>query len=199
MRLPVLALLLYVGLGTLGGMLRVGAAPAGGGPVVYLLPGPIHTDLILPMTPEAREIFAFLSEDGIPSREWLIVGWGAREFYTTTGSYADLETVAIWSAMMGDTSVMRVHPIGSFEVPDDMTALDLSPAQFSALLNEVRTGFDGAVPNRLPVPGLTGGDHFYAGTGRFNLFRTCNVWVGEVLRGANIRAGLWTPFTWSLP
>ena len=176
-----------------------GDAPQGGGPMIYLLKGPIHTDLVLPMTAPAQEVFGFLQDDGVPFGAWLIVGWGAHDFYTTTGSYADLEAGAVLKAAAGDRSVMRVHPIGPFEPHPDMTRLDLSDAQFAALLREVRGGFAGEVPQRLDLPGLVGGDHFYAGTGRFHLFRTCNVWVGEVLRAANIRAGLWTPFVWSLP
>lgn len=189
----------YLIAGTLGGLIRTGTPPEGGGPTVWLLPGPIHTDLIIPMTPAARDTFDFLRDDGLPEGDWLILGWGAREFYTTVGTYADLEAGAVWSAVTGDSSVMRVLPIGPFTPQGDMTRLDLSDRQFAALLAAIRTGFAGDEPERLPGPGLGTRDVFYAGAGRFHLLRTCNVWVGEVLRAADIRVGLWTPFTWSLP
>ena len=191
--------MLYLAAGTAGGLTRVGDPPQEGGPTIYLFKGPIHTDLILPMTPEAREVFGFLEADGVTLSDWLIVGWGAAEFYTTTGTYADLEVGAVWRAIAGDSSVMRVHPIGPFQPNDHMTELTLSQAQFDILLGAVRAGFAGKDPMRVDVPGLTGRDHFYQGVGRFNALRTCNVWVGEVLRVANIRVGMWTPFTWSLP
>ena len=52
---------------------------------IGLIAGPIHYDLLLPLTPEIRSRFAFANKDGVavdnPRAGWLFAGWGAREFY----------------------------------------------------------------------------------------------------------------------
>lgn len=93
-------------------------APAQPGPpvTIRLVSGPIHFDFLLPLTPETRAAFAPLARHGLPvdapGARWLIIGWGAREFYTTTGSYADLSLTALWRSFTGDASVLRADVIG---------------------------------------------------------------------------------------
>ena len=53
-------------------------------------------------------------------------------------------------------------------------------------------------PDRLAIEGYTPTDGFYAAKGRFDLLRTCNVWIGERLRDAGLRFGRWTPMPLSV-
>ncbi len=186
----------------MGGAIKTGDT-AIGDIRIGLLPGPIHTDLLLPVTDDVRARLAFLVNGRMdiedPGVAWVVVGWGARDFYTTTGDYTDLRPRPVWRAITGDASVMRVFLAGEITEDAGITWIDVDAQQFATLLTEVRAGFAGADPAPLDHPGLNGQDTFYPGTGRFNLFRTCNVWVGDVLRKAGLRVGIWTPFTWSLP
>lgn len=155
------------------------------------------------MTPAARGIFGFLNAGGLPifspDAAWIVVGWGARDFYMTTGSYADLQAGPVWRAMTGDASVMRVLVAGQLSDDTGITWIGMSSAQFDTLLAQIRASFVGDVPRPLVHPGLNGRDLFYPATGHFHLLRTCNVWVGDVLRRSGVPVGIWTPFTWSLP
>jgi hypothetical protein len=49
---------------------------------IGLLRGPIHYDLVLPLTPDLRARFAFAEQAGVPVRDprarYLVVGWGPR-------------------------------------------------------------------------------------------------------------------------
>ena len=36
-------------------------------------------------------------------------------------------------------------------------------------------------------------DRFYAATGRYHLFNTCNQWTGRGLARAGVPVGIWTP------
>ncbi|MEO1637874.1 MAG: DUF2459 domain-containing protein [Pseudomonadota bacterium] len=194
----------YLIAGTLGGMIKVGSPPPPDAERrIGLLPGPIHTDILLPTTPEVREQFGFLAADGLfidaPEVAWLVTGWGARDFYTTTGGYTDLRPGPVFRAVTGDSAVMRVFLGGTITDDTGITWITLSDAQFAAVVEQVRTSFDGDLPTPLEHPGLNGRDLFYPAQGRFHLFRTCNVWVGNVLRKAGVEVGVWTPFTWSLP
>jgi len=191
--------LVYLLAGTLGGLIRTGGDATGSGPSVYLLPGPIHTDFVVPLTPQVRSAFVFLHEAGMPvdRAEALILGWGSEAFYTQTGTYTDVKFANIWTAATGDSAVMRVALIGPGADLSGLTEVGLGPDQFTRLVAEIAESF--AAPTPLPIDGLSAGDMFFPATGRFDLFRTCNVWVGKILRQSGVRVGVWTPFTWSLP
>ncbi|SFR45507.1 conserved hypothetical protein [Yoonia tamlensis] len=182
-------------------MIRTGAPPPEtGGVEIVLFAGPIHTDILIPATPQVRNRLGFLAGAGMPINHpgvaWISIGWGARDFYTTTGDYADLSVRPVWRAVTGDDAVMRVDLAGPLHADLDLPRLRLSPAQFDALLGGITAGFASDRP--IAHPGFNATDRFYPATGRFHLLRTCNAWVGDLLRGAGVRIGIWTPFTWSL-
>ena len=202
----VLVLFGYLAAGTLGGLIpgRVAALPQGEDQRILLVPGPIHTDILLPLTPELRTRFGFARGAGVPldhpMAEWLAVGWGAHDFYTTVGGYSDVSGRAIWRAVSGDASVIRLEAWG--RIPDNhgLTEIALSDDQFAALLEAIATSFAGdGPPTRINHPGFSEADAFFEARGRFSPLHTCNVWVGEMLRKAGLPVGAWTPFTWSLP
>ena len=70
--------------------------------------------------------------------------------------------------------------------------LDLPPAALDRLARAIRADLE-AVPQVMPGLSLGDGDLFFRATGRFNLTRTCNVRVGDMLRAAGLRFGRWTP------
>jgi uncharacterized protein (TIGR02117 family) len=171
---------------------------------VGLISGLIHYDFLLPLRPDVLEHFAFSERANVPLRHpeagYLVIGWGARDFYTTTGSYSNVSAKAVYTAITGDFSVMRVD-VASEITPDlPVTWLMVSEAQFAALQSAILAGFErpNGAESPLDHPGFTETDMFYSGTGPFHAFRTCNVWVGEVLRASGVRFGVWTPAPWSV-
>lgn len=202
-RWPVRALLglivligLYL-LGALAGGLipgKVEAHPQGQDVRIHLVRGPIHYDFVLPATAQTVETFGVMIDGAAPLRgaDWVIVGWGAKNFYTTTGSYRDLTLHTIWTALTGDDAVLRIDGWGHDPYVTQLPALDLSQAQYDALLASIAST---AVTQAAPVdaPGFNDRDVFVAATGRFHLFRTCNAWIGAQLRAAGVAMGIWTP------
>ena len=170
-----------------------------------LVSGPIHYDLVLPLDDLALKRFIPLADQGIwldhPAAEWLVVGWGAHDFYTQTQAYTDLSLPAIWRGIIGDTSVLHFDIAG--KLPDDLPArrLALTEGEFTALLDGIwatlTTGSNGQ-PVRSDVAGYTQTDGFFAAKGTFNILRTCNVWIGDRLRNAGVRFGIWTPMPLSI-
>jgi hypothetical protein len=124
-----------------------------------------------------------------------MVGWGAEDFYTTVGSYADISFGATWKGVTGDRSVLRLEAFGRVRA-DAIEWLRLSSEEFDALTASIRA--DVAPGERtIDVPGRPG-SAFFASAEPFHLFRTCNVWVGEKLRAAGLPFGRWTPTTWAV-
>lgn len=180
-----------------------GPGPNLSGPLtrqIGLLQGPIHTDILLPLTPEVRARFAFAEAAGVPMNhpdaEWLMLGWGSAAFYTTAGTYADITASAVLTAATGDDAVIRLDALGPLPPMENLRFLDLSQPQFDALLGLTAATLAGTT--RLDHAGFTGTDAFFPAHGHFSLFRTCNVWLGETLRASGIRFGLWTPANWSV-
>ncbi len=196
------AITLYLAAAVAGALIPGPRAAIDGAPEIEiaLAEGPIHYDFLLPLTPEVRSRFGFAEQAGVavadPDARWLVVGWGAREFYTSVGSYGDVSAAALFWGVVGDASVMRLGAVGEIGNPEAVATLRLSRPQFEALLAALDAGFrrdaTGA-PIVLDGVHLGANDGFYEGTGGFHLGRTCNVWVSEVLRAAGLRFGIWTP------
>ena len=86
---------------------------------------------------------------------------------------------------------MRVDVVGTLSRDLPVRHLLLTDRQYAALLAAISESFAGTTP--LPQKGFGETDLFYPAVGRFYLGRTCNVWVGNMLRAAGLRFGLWTP------
>lgn len=167
---------------------------------IHLVSGPIHVDFLLPLDATTRAHFAALTPHGIDVQnayaDWLLVGWGAHEFYTSTGSYTDLSATAVWRGITGDNSVLRVDTVGPLLEPDRFAHIDLTEKEYSRLRDAILASFD-TTPRGdlrpLDAPGFTQTDRFFAAKGRFNILRTCNTWIARVLRASGVRFGVWTP------
>ncbi|MEJ6388138.1 DUF2459 domain-containing protein [Gymnodinialimonas ulvae] len=166
---------------------------------IGLLFGPIHVDFLLPASAETRAALAPVAAAGVPLDDpgvaHLIVGWGAQDFYTTAGTYADITLSAAARAVAGDASVLRVDVLGPIAPGAAYPRLRLSAVQYQALLAEIAATIDGPP---LPGVGFTATDGFVVAAGRFHVFRTCNTWVGRSLRAAGVDIGAWTPTPYSL-
>ncbi|MEP5155252.1 DUF2459 domain-containing protein [Planktotalea sp.] len=170
---------------------------------IGLLQGPIHYDLLLPLSPTTNEHFDWLKRAGLaldhPQAEWMIVGWGAREFYTSTGTYKDVSSKSILRAITGDQSVMRVDIAGPVTKDAPLRWVSLSDADYQKLLASVTGSFvDGDTTHPLHIDGFNAYDMFFPAKGRFHVFQTCNVWIGKMMRAADVPFGRWTPIPLSV-
>lgn len=196
---PFLLVALWFGAGLAGALLPGQHARFDGPPAVEiaLVGTAIHYDLLLPLTPDLRRRFGFAAAAGVaitaPEADWLLIGWGAREFYMSAGSYREVPLGAVARAVMGDESVIRLEAWGKV-APERLPGarkVRLTAAGYRALL--ARLDRDLGSRRLVRAPGLAARDAFFAGRGGFSALRTCNVWVGEVLREAGLRLGGWTP------
>ena len=187
---------LYFGAGVIGAVIPGPHTQIDGGHLkrIALFRGPIHYDLVLPLTDDTRQRFAFANAVVPvlnPLAQNLVVGWGARSFYTTTGTYADLNLPSLWRAVVGDDAVMHLDVAGDLAGIDGLVWLTLSATPADALEAAILASF--ADTEALAIPGFGPNDAFYPAKGHFNALHTCNAWVGEVLRQAGLGFGIWTP------
>ncbi|MFM7442288.1 MAG: DUF2459 domain-containing protein, partial [Tabrizicola sp.] len=121
---------------------------------------------------------------------------GSAAFYTTAGTYADITAGAVFTAATGDTSVIRLDVTGHLTPAENLRFLNLSEAQFQALVANLLATF--AAETAIDHQGFTQTDAFFPAKGRFHAFRTCNAWLGQTFRASGIPFGFWTPANWSI-
>jgi uncharacterized protein (TIGR02117 family) len=156
-----------------------------------------HTGLILPMQAAGIDLSRTFPAAHLPDPaqggEWLIFGWGDRTFYLETPTWADLRPSTAIAAIAGSGDTL-LH-IDHVDVPDEAyapRAIRLTNDEYrklaTALLRTLR-------PSARPIKGYGARDIFYPAQGRYSLIRTCNVWTRDVLAGAGVKVGWWTPFS----
>lgn len=190
--------LAYVVAGFIGALIPGDHVPVDGVPgvTIGLVSGPIHYDFLLPINAQSRAAFDFAETGGVPvnhpDAQWLLVGWGGEAFYTTVGSYADLSARAVLKGVFGDGSVLRVDALGQIEQTAGIQTLSITATQYAALLGAITNSVN---PDRAIVraSNTTTRAAFFQGVDRFHIRHTCNVWVGDMLRAAGVRFGIWTP------
>ena len=171
---------------------------------VYLTANAMHADIAIPINSLSFQQFSFLREAGFPldnpNLQYLVVGWGAREFYTSTADYSDIGFGTAWRAAIGDMSVMHIAPAGDLSQSDNVVPIKMSEEGFANMLSFMIGTFkkSSGEPVLLPNATFGYGDLFYEAKGVFNILNPCNVWVSKALNKAGISSGIWTPTTYSL-
>ena len=197
---PLLLLYGYAVAGLVGGALPAPArARPTAGVTIWVENNGVHTGLVLPLVaagvdwrPLARP--GHLRDPRLAS-DWLAFGWGDRDFFLRTPTWADVSPGVVLRAAVGSpASVVHVEHIRQPAPGPDIRSVVLRPEEYRALAAFVRASV--AVENgRIRWRhGYGGYDSFYAGTGRYSAIVTCNDWTGEALRRARVRMGRWTPF-----
>jgi Protein of unknown function (DUF2459) len=91
---------------------------------------------------------------------------------------------------------MRLEVLGQIGDLSDVPMITVDDTQFAALLGALETMLvrdKGGRPVLLDHPGFSTTDAFFAAEGGFNILRTCNVWISEMMAAAGIPFGRWTP------
>ena len=173
----------------------------------WVLSNGVHTDLVFPIHSAAidwRQIFPLAHFEAVPpDAEFIAIGWGDREFYLNTPTWADLTASRAFGAMLGgNRALLHVTYLRRAQLRRGAYRLPLSEAQYKQLAAYVRATLPSG--RAVPIAGAHYGkdDAFYEAEGGYHLFETCNTWTGRALRHAGVSASRWTPFdfnvTWHL-
>ncbi|MGJ7580929.1 TIGR02117 family protein [Variovorax sp. RHLX14] len=173
----------------------------------FVLTNGVHTDLVFPIRSAQIDwtgIFPMADAAAVPrDAEFIAIGWGDREFYLHTPTWADLTVSRALGALAGrNPSLLHVTWLrrGQFATPGSSGAyaLPLTAAQYAGLAAYVRAKLPDGLATPLPSAGYGGQDAFYEATGSYGPFETCNTWTGRGLRNAGLTMGRWTPFDYNV-
>jgi len=180
------------------------AALPADGIVIYACDNGIHTDLALPVQAGAVDWRVELPEAvrmHASGQDYVSFGWGSRDFYINTPTWADVRVGTALKAVLWDETVVHVELRGPPDPAETCGIWVVGPDAYQRIASYVLDSFQKpAVP---VTRGYGPRDAFYAANGRYTIIDTCNQWTGRALRAGGAPVAPWTPFSflvlWNLP
>ena len=173
----------------------------------YLRTNGVHTWIVMPkVTPiidwRPYAPAAHLADPRYGAADHVAFGYGNREFYLNTPTWADLSPRTAALALFGSgPSLLHVEHDHQPQEDEWTQRLTITPGQYRRLADYIRRRFQLDERGRtMPLigRGYNDWDMFYEANGGYSFVMTCNEWTGRALRHAGIRTGLWTPFAQSI-
>lgn len=192
-------LLAYPVAGLMGGIIpanRAWTEPERGIPL-YVESNGIHVGIVLPKVAAGVDLRGEfpardLRDPRFGAYDHLSVGWGERDFYLGTPTWADLKLSTVLAAAAGSTrTLLHVDHVPAPRPDGAIRRVIVRPHEYRRLVAYIRAS---RRPGGEHLPGYYRYDAFYDAYGRYSAAHTCNGWVGDALRFAGIRTGAWTPF-----
>ncbi|MDM0043505.1 TIGR02117 family protein [Variovorax dokdonensis] len=157
----------------------------------WVLSNGVHTDLVFPIRGHGvdwSEVFppSDLAAPLPPEAQFIAIGWGDREFYLHTPTWADLTVERAWGAALGrNPALLHVTYLRRAELAA-AHRLPLSEAQYARLRTHVVSALPEAKARAVTGAHYSAFDAFYEARGRYSLWFTCNQWTGTALRSAGV-------------
>lgn len=198
-----LLMLLYFVAAVIGSLIPVNTEQSQNGKItIYLRTNGVHTDFIFPKQNNVMDWEQILTPEHTLSKrgdyDYISFGWGDLEFYQNTPEWSDLTfPTAMQAVFLPTPSAMHVEFESSPRFTQPIVAVDVTEEQYRKLVTYVAESFDTDATGRMiPVEGLhyNQNDVFYHAKRSLHSFYTCNTWVNNGLKKADLRACLWTPF-----
>lgn len=184
---------------------REGQPTAGGDYRFYACDNGVHVDLTLPVATAARDWRVYFPAThfagDVAGAEFISLGWGARGFFATTPRWQNMRPGPVLSALFWlDSSVLHVSYHGDPAMAPQCRAIATDAAGRDRLFAYIEASLvlAAGLPRREAIAGYGPVDAFYVATGRYSLFRTCNIWSAEALNAAGAPMGLWSPFSFQV-
>lgn len=177
------------------------------GVTIFVRTNGVHTWLMLPKVAEDVDWRPLadprhIRDPRYARGDYLAFGFGNRDFYLNTPTWSDLTVRTTLAAAFGQgPALMHVEHEHDPQPNEYQKPITLNGAEYRRLAARIRSSFVLDTRGK-PIPLLGRGygpaDIFYEAGGSYDMGRTCNEWTGETLRGAGVRAGIWTPFSASI-
>lgn len=134
----------------------------------------------------------WLKLDGFSSMEYLEIGWGDRDFYTSPDPGLG---VAMKAVLLPTSSVLHIAgfngPPETYFPSQEIIEVELSVPGFEQMIRFIEDSFKRDPAGHVLVlgTGLYGNSRFYASKVNYHLCRTCNIWTANALQAAGCPIG----------
>jgi uncharacterized protein (TIGR02117 family) len=177
------------------------------GVTIFIRSNGVHTWIVMPKVNEEMDWRPYARPEHLRDPRWgnadhVAIGYGNRDFYLNTPTWADLSVRTAALALFGrGPTLLHVEHV-DHPTPDRwQRPIRITPDQYRRLAGYIQARFrlaPGGRPIALIGRGFGPSDMFYEANGGYSLILTCNEWTGRALRTAGVRTGLWTPFEQSI-
>ena len=174
---------------------------------LYVRTNGVHTWILMPKTNAIMDWRPYappghLRDPRYGEGDYIAVGYGNRQFYLNTPTWADLTVRnAFYAAFGGGPPLLHVEHEFRPQPSEYTRPLRVTPGEYRRLVDFIRPRFRRDSRGRtIPVlgRGYNDWDMFYEAQGGYSFVFTCNEWTGRALRTAGVRTGLWTPLAQSI-
>ena len=174
---------------------------------IYLTHDLAHVNFLIDLSHSAIEWHQLIPELVPGKKGHLLIGWGDQQTYQSTPDWSDLKvSVALQALLMNTPSVLHLRYLPDNQYLRVSIVKLLIDAETSrALEKNILNSFGDdnkqmtpVIKPRLLASGYDVNDRFYHTSGSYNLFKTCNTWVGDVLRQSGIPVSYWTPLSYNV-
>ena len=165
---------------------------------VFLSSNGIHLDIIFHKKDLPLQLTTVLQPDRTVN--FAAIGYGDRAFYLETPTWDDLNGWTTLKALFWKTSA-TVHVTKLTRSNANWPKISLCPQQFDSLLQYVDRSFQKdelGRPVEIKGKGYTKTDHFFEANGHVSCLHTCNQWVCQGLKKAEVKTSVWSPFDWGV-
>ena len=175
------------------------------GVLIGVIDGGVHADLILPVNSSGVDWRRTFRLSAFPRLAWdeevlhfITLGWGHREFYLRTPTWADVEVGVMARSLLGiGGTVVHVAYWPPLTDSDNIAWVVIPVEAYRTLAAHVagslaRDGEGRAV--WIEGAAYRENDAFFTANGDYGPILTCNEWASRALSKAGVRTGLWTPF-----
>lgn len=165
---------------------------------IYLSSNGVHLEIII----SKNDLNSVILADQIYNKqaEYFSFGWGDKNFYVETPTWADLTFLNGFRALFLNSPTL-LHVTRYSSPQKDWVAIKIDQEQLDKINSYITTTFRLDSENKkilLPGIGYRKNDDFYEAIGNYTCLNTCNSWVNTALKQSDIKACLWTPYDFGL-
>lgn len=167
---------------------------------IYVSGGIMHTNFFVPVRNDAFDWNQHLNLATLGKRmateyRYLQFGWGDRRFYIETPSWDKISiSSALRSLLLQNPAALFVkgHTTVPYYPNETLKCISLDQTRYLKLMHFLEASFQTNSQGKERISsGHDGDSSFYAATGRYSMFKTCNSWTAEGLRSADVNTPLW--------
>jgi uncharacterized protein (TIGR02117 family) len=198
--LRLLAVVLLYGLTAFSlSRISVNDSPNKGNIAIFVRTNGVHTDIVVPAKTEIIDWTSQIKYEQTKSgdtAQYLAFGWGDRDFYLNTPTWADLKfSTAFNAAFYLGSAIVHTQYENALRESETCKKIMISEADYTQLVTYLSNAFQtDSLGNVIWIAGSGYENHdtFYLANGKYSLFKTCNTWTNSALKAANQKAALWT-------
>ena len=179
------------------------------GITLYIRTNGVHTWIVMPKVNAIMDWRPYappehLRDPRYGRGDYVAIGYGNRDFYLNTPTWADVELGRALKALLWDETVLRVDYRWRPQPGEACAEWRVSVAEYGRIAAFVGESLRGSQGQTVRVAaGYGAQDAFFAAAGFYSPVDTCNQWTGRALRAGGAPVAAWTPFSflvlWNLP